>query len=151
MERLYKLCNILIKANSYIPFRSPATLIHACHAATLPLSDCAVSFVKVRVVDGNIRTASLFLVTTFVELRVVAGRSRNADRSPTCRLWTADANSHLPWRSYAALMRHCAVVLRSCFQKDMVVAWQENGMACVNQTRPQCVNQMGKTQSKPLA
>jgi hypothetical protein len=24
-------------------------------------------------------------------------------------------------------------------------------MTCVNQTRPQCVNQMGKTQSKPLA
>jgi hypothetical protein len=26
-----------------------------------------------------------------------------------------------------------------------------SGMACVNQTRPHCVNQMGKTQSKPLA
>ena len=25
------------------------------------------------------------------------------------------------------------------------------GMASVNQTRPHCVNQMGKTQSKPLA
>jgi hypothetical protein len=25
------------------------------------------------------------------------------------------------------------------------------GMACVNQTRPHCVNQMRKTQSKPLA
>jgi hypothetical protein len=24
-------------------------------------------------------------------------------------------------------------------------------MVCVNQTRPHCVNQMGKTQSKPLA
>jgi hypothetical protein len=24
-------------------------------------------------------------------------------------------------------------------------------MACVNQTRPHCVNQIGKTQSKPLA
>jgi hypothetical protein len=30
-------------------------------------------------------------------------------------------------------------------------AWQGNGMVCVNQTRPHCVNQMGKTQSKPLA
>jgi hypothetical protein len=29
--------------------------------------------------------------------------------------------------------------------------WQERGIACVSQTRPQCINQMGKTQSKPLA
>src|SRR5215510_13882169 len=30
-------------------------------------------------------------------------------------------------------------------------AWQGNGMVCVNQTLPHCVNQMGKSQSKPLA
>jgi uncharacterized protein len=30
------------------------------------------------------------------------------------------------------------------------MAWQGNGMACVNQTRPHCVNQMGNTQSKAL-
>ena len=30
-------------------------------------------------------------------------------------------------------------------------AWSEHGMASVNQTRPQCVNQMGNTHSKPLA
>src|SRR5215510_2373132 len=35
--------------------------------------------------------------------------------------------------------------------KGIFVAWQVNGMVCVNQTRPHCVNQMGKTQSKPLA
>jgi hypothetical protein len=87
------------------PCRSSAALIHICHAATLPFSDSAVSFVKVRVVDENIRAAILLLVTTFVELRVVAGRSR----SPTCRFWTADANSHItmpfPRRSHAALCR----------------------------------------------
>jgi hypothetical protein len=33
-------------------------LIHTCHAAVLPFSDSAVSLVKVRVVVGNIRTAS---------------------------------------------------------------------------------------------
>jgi hypothetical protein len=33
-------------------------LIHTCHAAPLPCSDSAVSFVKVHVVAGNIRTAS---------------------------------------------------------------------------------------------
>jgi hypothetical protein len=33
----------------------------------------------------------------------------------------------------------------------MGTAWHGNGMACVNQIRAHCVNQMGKTQSKPLA
>jgi len=33
-------------------------LIHTCHAAPLPCSDSAASFVNVRVVAGNIRTAS---------------------------------------------------------------------------------------------
>jgi len=46
------------------PCRSPAVpcravpLIHTRHAAPLPCSDSAVSFVKVRVVAGNIRTTS---------------------------------------------------------------------------------------------
>jgi hypothetical protein len=31
------------------------------------------------------------------------------------------------------------------------MAWAWHGMASVNQTWPQCVNQMGKTHSKPLA
>jgi hypothetical protein len=42
------------------------------------------------------------------------------------------------------------MALRGRFQKGIFVAWQGNGMACVNQTRPRCVNQMGKTQSKAL-
>ena len=33
----------------------------------------------------------------------------------------------------------------------MVGAWHGHGIASVNQTRPHCVNQMGKTHSKPLA
>ena len=33
-------------------------LIHTCHAAPLPCPDSAVSFVKVRMVRENIRTAS---------------------------------------------------------------------------------------------
>ena len=41
------------------PYRAHAApLIHTCHAATLPCSDSVVSFMKVRVVAGNIRTAS---------------------------------------------------------------------------------------------
>ena len=37
---------------------SCSALIHTCHAAPLPCSESAVSFVKVRVVAGNIRTTS---------------------------------------------------------------------------------------------
>jgi len=37
------------------------------------------------------------------------------------------------------------------FIYDMVRAWHGHGMASVNQTRPHCVNQMGKTHSKFLA
>jgi hypothetical protein len=47
-------------------------------------------------------------------------------------------------------MPHCAVDLRSRFQNEMVEAWHGRGMSCVNQTRPQCVDQMGKTQSTPF-
>jgi hypothetical protein len=69
-------------------------------------------------------------------------KTPNAERSPTCR-------SHA-----ITLPRPCqepAGALRGRFQKGISVAWQGNGMVCVNNTRPRCVNQMGKKQSKPLA
>jgi len=53
-----------VKADSHIACRAHAVpllcraLIHTCHAAPLPFSNSAVSFVKLRVVAGNIRTAS---------------------------------------------------------------------------------------------
>jgi hypothetical protein len=71
----------------------------------------------------------------------------NAGRSPTCRLW----RPRLIHTCHAMPMPRCAVVLRNRFQNGMVVAWHRRGMACVNQTRSHCVNQVGKTQSKPLA
>jgi hypothetical protein len=51
------------KVDSHIACRAHAVplscaLIHTRHAAPLPCSESAVSFVKVRVVAGNIRTAS---------------------------------------------------------------------------------------------
>jgi len=36
-------------------------------------------------------------------------------------------------------------------KNGMVRAWHGQSMASVNQTQPHCVNQMGKTHSKPLA
>jgi hypothetical protein len=69
----------------------------------------------------------MLLITMFVELRVVAGRSRKGGGSP-------QAVSRRPC---------CAVALRR-------TAWPEHSMASVNQTRSRCVNQMGKTHSRPL-
>ena len=43
-----------------------------------------------------------------------------------------------------------AVLYCGLEKKDMVGAWHGHGMTSVNQTRPHCVNQMGKTHSKPL-
>jgi hypothetical protein len=75
----------------------------------------------------------MFLITTFVELSVVAGRSQTwAGRLQVSgRLMLI----HTPFHAHA-------VALSSHFQ---------NGMARVNQTRPHYVNQMSKMQSKPLA
>jgi hypothetical protein len=107
----------------------------------------------------------------------------NTGRSPSCRLWTADANSHIPSSSHAvtchypAILRQCrtragrphaildgrfthtmpfpyhepAVAFRGRIHNGIFVAWQGNGTACVNQTRPHYVNQIGKAQSKRLA
>ena len=74
----------------------------------------------------------MLLITIFVELRVVAGRSRTRACEPTGRLSTA-------------------VLCRNLEKKGMVRAWHGRGMASVNHTRPHCVNQMGKTHSKLLA
>jgi hypothetical protein len=70
----------------------------------------------------------MLLITIFVELRVVSGRSRTRAGSP-------QAVSRRPC---------CAVALRR-------TAWSEHGMASVNHTRPHYINQMGKTHSRPLA
>jgi hypothetical protein len=82
----------------------------------------------------------MLLVTNFVELRVVAGRSRTRAGGPhavcgrpmlinTCR-------------AHAALGRGLEKYLSERHVR---------GMECMNKTRPHCVNQVGKTRSKPLA
>jgi hypothetical protein len=121
-----------IKANSHVPCHTNVALIYKCHAAPLPFTDSAVSFVKVRVLDGNIRNASPATTLYSNNLSGTPRGSRtklNAGRSPTCHLWTADANSHILCRSHAAPMPRCAVVLRRRFQNGTVVAWHGNVMA----------------------
>jgi hypothetical protein len=76
----------------------------------------------------------MFLITNCLELGVVAARVISwlvANMPSTC---------HYP-----------AMALRGLLQKGILVAWQGNGLACVNQTRPHYVNQMGNTQSNDLA
>ena len=54
----------------------------------------------------------------------------------------------------ATAQHSTAVSRRSCcgLEKNGTVgAWHGHGMASVNQTRPHCVNQTGKTHSKPIA
>jgi hypothetical protein len=60
----YSYVTTSVKAVSHIACRAHAislpcrALIHTCHAVPLPCSDSVGSFVKVRVVAENIRTAS---------------------------------------------------------------------------------------------
>jgi hypothetical protein len=68
----------------------------------------------------------MLLITIFVELRVVAGRSQ--------------------MRAGLSM----AVLCRGLEKDSMVRAWHGRGRASVNQTQPHCVKQMGKTHSKPL-
>jgi len=47
--------------------------------------------------------------------------------------------------------RETTMLSRGLEKNGMVGAWHGQSMARLNQTRPHCVNQMGKTHSKPLA
>jgi hypothetical protein len=63
----------------------------------------------------------MLLITIFVEIHVVDGRSRMQAGLST------------------------AVLCRGLEKNGMVRVWHGRGMASVNQTRPHCVNQMAKT------
>jgi hypothetical protein len=100
----------------------------------------------------------MLLVTNCLELGVVAGISRtlsgrqHAVSGQPILIHTYHAVSHC---SHAVtLPRPCRGLERSLSEKHirgMARERQGNGMACVNQTRPHCVNQTGKTQSIALA
>jgi hypothetical protein len=92
----------------------------------------------------------MLLITNFLELHGVAGRSRTlAGRQHA--VFGRPMLIHTYHVVPMPLPCHDpAVALRGCFQKGIFVAWQGNGMVCVNQTWPHTVNQMGKTQSKPF-
>jgi hypothetical protein len=88
---------------------------------------------------------SMILVTTFVELRVVAGRNRKRVGRPQ----TVSRRPMLIHPCHAVPMPHPGCALSWPWEVAFRTAWHVT--ASVNQTRPICANQMGKTQSKPLA
>jgi hypothetical protein len=87
----------------------------------------------------------MLLMITFVELRVVAGRSRMR----AGRLHAVSGRPLLIHTCHVALCRGLEKSLSERHGRGM--AWHGREMACVNQTGPHCVNQFGNTQSKPLA
>jgi hypothetical protein len=102
----------------------------------------------------NCKSYSLWIV--YASDHILRGTPRgsqknpNVGRSPTCRLWISDANLHIPCHAYAALCRGLKESLSERYGRVMARARRGRGIACVNLTRPHCVNQMGNTQSKPL-
>jgi hypothetical protein len=93
----------------------------------------------------------VLLIINFLELCVAAVRSRTPAGRPH-----AISGRQMVIHTYHAvpLPRPCRGLERSLSERHirgMAGERHENSMVCVNQTRPHCVNQMGKTQSKPLA
>jgi hypothetical protein len=132
-------------------------LIHTCHAAPLPCSDSALSFVKVLVVAGNIRTAGptdrLFCSVLLPFVTVIGMNCFEEDwyASDNLRGTPHSSRKKPNGGRYPTGRLPAAVLCRSLDKNGMVRAWRGHGMASVNQTRPHCVNQMGRTHSKPLA
>jgi hypothetical protein len=100
----------------------------------------------------------MLMMINFLELRVVAGIRRtlaggqHAVSGRPMLVHTYHALSMLlPFRHpVATLPRPCHGLERSLSKRHirgMAGERHGNGMVCVNQTRPPCVNQMGKTQA----
>lgn len=64
---------------------------------------------------------------------------------------TLKANSHIPCRAHAALWLDLEQSLIERHGRSTSGARHGYGIASGNQTLPHCVNQIGKTRSKPLA
>jgi hypothetical protein len=90
----------------------------------------------------------MLLITNFVELRVVAGRSRTRTGRPHAVTgWPMLIHT---CHAHTALCGGLEKSLSERHGHGMARTRHGRGMACVNQTLPHCVNQMGKTQSEPL-
>jgi hypothetical protein len=136
------------RVNSHLPCRAPAifrqfrVLRESPHGSRKYPNCYSYSLTDWYASDNNLRGTPR-----------VSRKKPNAGRSPTSRLWTADANSHMPCPCCANAALCCGLE-KSLSERHgrgkaralhgMGVAWHGRGMACVNQTRPHCVNQIGK-------
>jgi hypothetical protein len=103
------------------------------HAVPLPFSDSALSFVKVRLKYPNCYSYSL--TDWYASDNNLRGNPRdsrkqqNEGRSPTCRPWTADVNSHTPCHAHAALCRGLEKSLSERHGRGMAQARHGMGVA----------------------
>jgi hypothetical protein len=86
-------------------------LIHTCHAVPLP-RPCHY--------PATTLPLPCHYPATTLPLHCHSPTVPNAGRSPTCRLWTANANSHIPCRSNAVpLPRPCRGLERSLSERHI--------------------------------
>jgi hypothetical protein len=122
-----------------MPCRAPAILRQCCVLHENPrrswkYPNCSSCSLRDWYASDNIR-----------ETPLGSRKKPNAGRSPTCRLWMADVNSHMLCHAHAALCRGLEKSLSERCVYGTGTAWH------VNKTRSHCVNKIGKKQSKTLA
>jgi hypothetical protein len=106
---------------------------HPCHSPTVPCSrESARSSRKYPSCQSYSLTDWYAFDIKLCGTQRGSWKKLKACRSPTCRLWTADANSQYPaMPCHTAPMPSCTVALRSSFQNGMVMAWHGRGMGAV--------------------
>jgi hypothetical protein len=118
------------RVNSHMPCRAPAILrqgrvLRESPRGSRKYPDClSYSLTDWYASDNNLR-------------RTPRGSRKkpNAGRSPTCRLWPADHNSHMPCHVHAALCRGLEKSLSERHGRGMV--WARHGM-CESKTAALC-------------
>jgi hypothetical protein len=104
----------------------------------------------------------MLLITYFPELGVLAGKSQkllgrqHAVSERQLLIHTYHANRMLfPCRHTATTLPRLSRGLERSLSerhiRGMAGEWRGNGIVCVNETWPHCVNHTGKTHSEPLA
>ena len=131
-----------------------------CHAPTMPFSKPQHG--RRETACGLPALVRLLPATTPSSTKVVIRRIQISDAGGQCETkhrssWTRkrvvaahyekDDLLHC-WTNSSDISSYCADFHEG---HGNIGAWHGSGMASVNQTRPRCVNQMGKTHSKPLA
>jgi hypothetical protein len=118
------------RVNSHMPCRAPAILQQCRVLREIPRGS--------RKYPNCLSYSLTDWYTSDNSLRGTPRGSRkkpNAGRSPTCRLWTADAISHMPRHSHAALCRGLEKLLSARHYLDTTRAW--HGM-CESNTAALC-------------